>query len=189
MRSKEGFFHKYCKYYTHDEIVWPVIRKYEIRRDIMNGMINFIYKLFDKTSKMIAIRLELRMSVWTNDNAPVSDLFKKLKQKIKSHYGKCYMGYVWVREQHLSDKQHYHIAVLMDGQKVRHSNTIYNFVNELWIYGHVPKGYIKFHRVHRELLHNVSAMIYHLSYLAKAETKGWRDPAVKDYQISRIIKL
>ena len=187
MRSKEGFIEKYCKYYVYDECAWPVIKAYEIRRDIMNGILDFIYKLFDRTSKMIAIRLELRMSEWTNDNSSVSHLFKKLKVKVKAHYGKCYMGYVWVREQNESDKQHYHVAVLMDGQKVKHSDTLYKFVKELWIYGHVPKGYIRFHRVHRALLHDISAMVYHLSYLAKAETKGMRDPAVKDYQISRVL--
>lgn len=184
----DGSTERKSQSYIYKEFCWPVMYEYEIRRDIMNGILNLIYKILDRTSKMIAIRLELRMSAWTNDNAPVSDLFKKLKHTIKSHYGKCYMGYIWVREQCLSDKQHYHIAVLIDGQKVRHSDTVYNFVRELWTYGYVPK-YISFHRVHRTLLHKISAMVYHLSYLAKAETKGMRDPAVKDYQISRVVKL
>jgi hypothetical protein len=167
---------------------WPVICRYQIRKDIMHGIFKLLGQFYEKSSKLIAIRLELKMKQWSPDNKLVSLFFKQLKRKLCKHYGRCYHGYIWVREQNHATAQHYHTALLVDGHKVRHSNTIKQLAECIWQHGYLSLPKCPFYRVHRSQIQRFQALIYRLSYLAKAETKGDRPPAVKDYQISRSIR-
>lgn len=167
---------------------WPVIAEYPIRRDIMCGIFELLAKLFEKTSKIIAIRLDLKMRAWTPDNQPISQFFKRFKKKLIHHYGHCYNGYIWVREQDTAATQHYHVAVLLDGQKVRHSQIIKEIASTLWQHGYLSSPDHPFYAVHRTQIQRFQALIYRLSYLAKSVTKGKRSKQVKDYQISRSVR-
>ncbi|WP_256353378.1 inovirus-type Gp2 protein [Aeromonas sp. sif2416] len=154
----------------------------------MDGIFQLLEKFFSKTSKLTAIRMELNMKQGTIDNQPISHFFKQLKHKLIRHYGPCYHGYIWVREKARSRAQHYHLALLLDGQKVKHSDNIYRLAKAEWTYGYLSLAENPFYHVHHDRLDEHRLLIYRLSYLAKAETKGDRPPAIKDYQISRSIR-
>ncbi|MDD9308687.1 inovirus Gp2 family protein [Aeromonas hydrophila] len=145
-------------------------------------------KFFSKTSKLTAIRLELKMRTWTKDNKPMSKFIQQLKCQLINHYGQLYNGYIWVREKGKSKAQHYHLALLLDGQQVKHSDTVYRIAKAIWTDGNLSLPDNPFYHVHRDRLDEHRLLIYRLSYLAKAETKGERPPAVKDYQFSRTIR-
>ncbi|WP_281704848.1 YagK/YfjJ domain-containing protein [Aeromonas taiwanensis] len=167
---------------------WPVIGRYQVRKDIMHGIFKLLGQFYEKSSKLIAIRLELKMKLWSQDNQHVGHFFKQLKRKLFKHYGHCYYGYIWVREQNHATAQHYHTALFVDGHKVRHSNTIRQLAECIWQHGYLSLPKCPFYRVHRNQIQRFQALIYRLSYLAKAETKGNRPSAVKDYQTSRSIR-
>lgn len=76
----------------------------------------------------------------------------------------------------------------MDGQKVKHSNTIKQMAESCWSHGLLALPDNPFYRIDRSQIQPFQALVYRLSYLAKAETKGERAAAVKDYQISRSIR-
>ena len=175
--------------YEYQGHAWAVIKSFHIRRDIMDGGFQIMEKFFSKTSKLTAIRLELKMKRWTKDNRPISQFFQQLKCQLIHHYGQLYNGYIWVREQGKSKAQHYHLALLLDGQKVKHSDTVYRIAKAIWTYGHLSLPDNPFYHVHRDRLDEHRLLIYRLSYLAKAETKGERPPTVKDYQFSRSIRV
>lgn len=174
--------------FEYGSYYWPVISEYQIRRDIMCGIFDLLAKFFEKTSKLIAIRLDLKLKEWTQDNQPISNFFKQLKRKLIHHYGHCYNGYIWVREQNAAAAQHYHVALLLDGQKVRHSQVIKQLADSIWKHGYLCLPQAPFYRVHRSQIQRFQALIYRLSYLAKSETKGGHPIHVKDYQISRLIR-
>lgn len=175
--------------YEYQGHAWAVINHIHIRREIMDGIFRLLEKFFSKTSKLTAIRMELKMKQGTIDNRPISHFFKQLKPKLIRHYGPCYHGYIWVRETARSKAQHYHLALLLDGQKVKHSDNVYRLAKAEWTYGYLSLPENPFYHVHHERLDEHRLLIYRLSYLAKAETKGDRPPAVKDYQISRSIRI
>lgn len=52
--------------YEYNGYCWPVIGKYRIRKDIMDGIFGILAKFFEKTSKLTAIRLELRLKQETD---------------------------------------------------------------------------------------------------------------------------
>lgn len=154
----------------------------------MDRIFQIMEKFFSKTSKLTAIRLELKMRLWTKDNKPISQFLQQLKCQLINHYGQLYNGYIWVREKGKSKAQHYHLALLLDGQQVKHSDTVYRIAKAIWTYGNLSLPDNPFYHVHRDRLDEHRLLIYRLSYLAKAETKGERPPAVKDYQFSRTIR-
>ncbi len=174
--------------YDYQGHAWSVIRSIHIRRDIMDGIFQLMERFFNKTSKLTAIRLELKMKQWTNDNRPISQFFQQLKYQLIKHYGQLYNGYIWVREKGKSKAQHYHLALLLDGQKVKHSDTVYRIAKTNWSHGNLSLPENPFYHVHRDRIDEHRLLIYRLSYLAKAETKGARPSSVKDYQISRSIR-
>ncbi|WP_323946746.1 YagK/YfjJ domain-containing protein [Aeromonas caviae] len=174
--------------YEYQGHAWAVIKSINIRQEIMDGIFQIMEKFFSKTSKLTAIRLELKMRLWTKDNKPISKFLQQLKCQLINHYGQLYNGYIWVREKGKSKAQHYHLALLLDGQQVKHSDTVYRIAKAIWTYGNLSLPDNPFYHVHRDRLDEHRLLIYRLSYLAKAETKGERPPAVKDYQFSRTIR-
>ncbi|MNJ50412.1 hypothetical protein D3C87_987170 [compost metagenome] len=174
--------------YEYQGHAWAVIKSINIRQEIMDRIFQIMEKFFSKTSKLTAIRLELKMRLWTKDNKPISQFLQQLKFQLINHYGQLYNGYIWVREKGKSKAQHYHLALLLDGQQVKHSDTVYRIAKAIWTYGNLSLPDNPFYHVHRDRLDEHRLLIYRLSYLAKAETKGERPPAVKDYQFSRTIR-
>lgn len=174
--------------YEYQGHAWAVIKHIRIRRDIMDGIFRLLEKFFSKTSKLIAIRLELKMKQGTDDNQPISHFCKQFKSKLFQHYGPCYHGYIWVREKAKSTAQHYHLALLLDGQKVKHSDSVYRLAKAEWTHGYLSLPMNPYYCVQYNHLDEHRLLVYRLSYLAKTKDKGLRPQAVKDYQISRSIR-
>lgn len=174
--------------YEYQGHAWAVMNNIRIRRDIMDGIFQLLERFFSKTSKLLAIRLELKMQQGTDNNQPISRFCKQLKSTLLQHYGPCYHGYIWVREKAKSAAQHYHLALFLDGQKVKHSDNVYRLAKAEWTYGYLALPMNPFYFVHRDRLDEHRLLVYRLSYLAKTKDKGKRPPAVKDYQISRSIR-
>lgn len=171
--------------YLHQGRLWCVISGYEIRQDIMETVFSVLRGFFKKRSKLIAIRIELHLKQWTATNAPVSDFFQKLGRQLKKHYGKIYHRYIWVREQNQAKAQHYHVVLLVDGQFVKHPSVIKEIASRIWTYGYLCLAQNAFYRIHRNQVLRFYALVYRLSYLAKAETKGNRPSEVKDFGCNR----
>lgn len=53
-------------------------------------------------------------------NKRISSLIKSLRTHVQQYYSMPQMGYLWVREQEKAKHQHYHIILMLDGDKIRH---------------------------------------------------------------------
>lgn len=167
--------------YPYEGYIWTVISGYQIRKDIMDTILTVLSEFFEKRSKLTAIRIDLHLKQWTENNAPVSEFFTTLRRNLFRHYGKIYNRYFWVREQNHAKAQHYHIVLLVDGQFVKHSSTIEKIARSIWSYGYLCLPQRPFYHIHHEQIWRFCALVYRLSYLAKAETKGNRPKRVRDY--------
>ncbi len=142
-----------------------------------------------KWRRVFVLRVELHMPHETQDNRCITGFNKRLFQRLKREYGFKDIGFAWAREYHGKGKgQHYHYALFLDGNKVRHSSRIIEFVRASWerSMGGYSIGYIKrpFYFVDNEAV--AQKAIYRLSYLAKTRGKGHRPPQTKDYGTSRM---
>lgn len=128
--------------YFYQGRLWTVISKYQIRKDIMDSIFTVLREFFERRSKLIAIRIELHLKQWTENNSCVREFFAKLRRQLLKQYGNIYYRYIWVREQDQAKAQHYHAVLLVDGQFVKHPSIIEKIARSIWVYGYfcLPQG-------------------------------------------------
>jgi hypothetical protein len=132
--------------------------------------------------------VDLHLNKFSSDNKVISTFVNRLKQWLKRNYGLNKIGYIWVREQDRSDKQHYHLALLLDGDKIRHPKRLNEQIKEMWLpLGHVPVTLNPYYTIDKHNHNETRAeIIERVSYLAKVRGKRIRDKQTKDYQTSRL---
>jgi len=164
-------------------------KKYGLYTPILHKIIDQYQIALEKWRRVFVLRVELHLSHETDNNRVVSLFMKRLNKQLKQKYGFKDIGYAWAREHHGRGKgQHYHLALFLDGNKVRHSSRINETIKASWerpLAGY-HLGYIKrpFYFVNSQEIEQ--AAIYRVSYLAKTRGKGERPPQTKDYQCSRM---
>ena len=139
-------------------------------------------------SKVLVVRTDLHLYVGSDDNKPMSDFIRRLRKKLSS-MGHKHFGYIWCREQNVSDVQHYHLAVMVDGNKMRHPHHLIGLIEYFWeTWGHV-KPYVPqncYSLIKRGDDEAFQKVFDRLSYLAKVATKGKRKKTTNDHSTSRI---
>ena len=138
-------------------------------------------------SQVLIVRFDLHVPQYTEDNAQISEFMAKLSYWIKSHYkGVNEVRYVWVREHEKAKQQHYHIVLMLNGNKIRNPHYIHEKGKELWSSLRGTGYHIsKHHHFHRDDHDSICEAFYHISYLAKARGKGYKPHHTKNYGASR----
>jgi len=180
--------HRY-NWYWFDGSGWRVNAKGSgLLTHILRPMLTLFASMLDSHSKVFVYRFDLRIPEHTADNKVISDFLRRLKKRIKAHYKTGDVAYFWVREQERAKRQHYHVALILDGHKVRHPYQI-----NLWIHDYsdifdLTPHYSSYWNVRRDRADFESKKAdacYHISYLAKSRGKGSRPPQTKDFGHSR----
>lgn len=159
-----------------------------IYTQIMCKLIEQLEICLDKWNRVLVVRFDLHTAFYSGDNKRVSRFRKNLLRRIQRKYGMFEVGYCWAREVEKAKAQHYHFALFLDGNKVRHSKIILEIVTSTWKAvqhkNHVPVIPKPYHFINSPK--SKADAIYRISYLAKTRGKGYRDPQAKDYSTSRI---
>ncbi len=140
-------------------------------------------------SRVLVVRLDLHVSEYTGDNRKVSRMLSKLKRWLLEQYQMSKVGHVWVREQERAKKQHYHLALMLDGRLVRHPSKVIKWVEQYWEFRNDPKPYTPrscYTMVTRRDEESYNKAFYRLSYLAKDRGKGYKDVTANNYSVSRL---
>ena len=141
-------------------------------------------------NRLLVIRLDLHLNNASRDNKVISKFMNRLKQWLKRNYDLEKVGYIWVREQEKSIRQHYHLALILDENKIRHPKRLNTQIKEMWLpYGHMPtvlNPYFNLNKLKANYKAVREEIIWRVSYLAKTRGKRHRDVQTKDYQTSRL---
>jgi hypothetical protein len=156
--------------------------------EILDRGINQLKMMLKHHCKVLAIRLDIHISELTKLNTNISDFIGYLTSYIKRHYLTKRVGYVWVREIEKSKKQHYHLHLFIDGNKVRTSHHIVSvakkYLNKKGMTLHHPdKCYSMVYRYNKD---SIDEIVYRFSYLAKTRGKGYINKNVRNYSTSQI---
>ncbi len=145
-------------------------------------------------SKVLVIRYDFHLYDHTECNTIMSKFIRKLKRRLKPPYNFKRIGYIWAREWNESrgqaKAQHYHCAIMLNGNRVRHPEKINTIVKDIWerlgqAHVYLPKHqYYLIKPTDRETL---AAARKRLSYLAKVYTKGNKERYTNNYSTSRLI--
>ena len=87
----------------------------------------------EKHNKVTVIRLDARYDTTSkpeNNNQDISKLSKNIKQNLNNR--RVNSNTVWAREQKTSENPHYHMAVLVDGNKIQSPHDVAVMASKSW---------------------------------------------------------
>lgn len=157
---------------------------------IMKSILTQIEAMLSHHNKVFLLRFDLHQPEYTDTSKHVSKFFKGMSEHIKSKYRLKRFGYAWARELEEAEQQHYHCFILLDGNKVQQSGYILKEAQkhwELYFDGYLcwpPKRC--YHNLTRDDHDGIQDAIYHISYLAKGRSKGYKPAQSKNFGRSRI---
>ncbi|AQQ00636.1 hypothetical protein B0W48_12960 [Pseudoalteromonas aliena] len=142
-------------------------------------------------SKVLVLRLDLRLKSYSANNKVMSQFSSCMLQKIKKIYGK--VAYIWVREKAKASQQHYHIAYFLNGHKIAYPSKLIDLLKVIWerVSGGGSLSAIKncFYQLstnQEDFYETFKEVLYRLSYLAKCYSKRRVSQSVKNYSSSRL---
>ena len=182
------------EYITVDKEIWSINAGYSkagyplaIYTKPMKAIINQLNAMTRQYSRVLVIRFDLHLEKHTDNNEQLSKFIKLLFNRLRAKYKLNDIGYAWCREHERSKQQHYHMAIFVEGRKVRTPHNMWDMIQDAWWF--VRGGYmamVPYRMVNRDDFQSRQDAIYHLSYLAKTRGKGYRLSQTKDYSNSRL---
>ena len=163
-------------------------QQYGVYKEIVISFIGQLDAAISIHKRVLVLRLDFHVNYYTETNNKLSKFMKNIIQWLNRHYGIKKVGYQWVREQKRAKKQHYHLALILDGDLIQNPSKINEIFREKWL----PNGsmYIPDNCFYRIDKHNLKEMreevIYRVSYMAKSRGKQYRPAQTKDYYSTRL---
>ncbi|QUN04778.1 inovirus-type Gp2 protein [Shewanella yunxiaonensis] len=144
--------------------------------DILDAMFNLVFAYQSYHYRMLAIRYDLHQPKYVEDNKRMTVFFRRLNKRLSSKYKGIDMKYLWVREQAKVDAPHYHILLLLNGQKVNYPENISKICNDIWsdMGGMLYYPENLYYDISRGNTNQVGRLLYRVSYLAKGKDKDKR---------------
>ena len=191
-RTKNNKSVSLSEVFSHEGTDYPINNSpvYGVYLKILQRTVEQLNICIEKWKRVFVIRFDLHQKYHTPTNAMITRFRKNLAGRIERHYGIFEMGFVWVREHERAKAQHYHFAVYLDGDKIRHSSILSEMIRDTWVSlkagnsVHIPK------RCFYNVVDAVTKYeaVQRLSYLSKQRGKGYRPKQTNDYGNSRLIR-
>jgi hypothetical protein len=140
--------------------------------------------------RVLVVRVDLSLDKYSGDNHTISTFINRQKQRMFKTYGVKRIGHAWKREQETSKAQHYHVALFIDGNKIRYPSKLLRQIKAKWFkHGRCWIPDDCFYYIDKSNYKETRAeAIYRLSYLAKTRGTGYKDVQAKNYSVSRLSK-
>ena len=126
-------------------------------------------------SKVLAVRIDIHTHTPDLKNSAIEGLLRWLKQDLKRNYRMKNIGHMWVREYGEKKKTHWHLVLLLDGNKVQDSRSVVNKIKCYWEekkqYGEVKPVKSPYIKIIRGDMDSFNEAFYRSSYLTKERSK------------------
>lgn len=176
-------------YYLYKDTVWLVFNKYAgIIEKIQDAICSEIIHITNKYSRVRTILFHVHVNTYSKNNTVISKFMRSYINRLERKY-KTHIGYIWVREQASSDKQHYHIALFISSKVCLDSwyaiNLAKNLCKNTQKTGTIH--YVKngLYSMFRNDPVSIQTVILRLSYYAKHYSKTLREPKTKRFHTRR----
>ncbi|RTR34745.1 YagK/YfjJ domain-containing protein [Shewanella atlantica] len=174
-------------YFTYRDEVWQINTRHGgIYTKMLKAIIDQMLAMLSYDTKLFVCRFDLHQIHGTVDSSHLSTFIQALKARLTREYGFRHIGYAWCREKASAQAQHYHLALMLEGHKIRTTYRMAKLVLAEWI----KAGGSSIHRCnyHNVTLQSESLMdaVLHLSYLAKVEGKSGIPSRYKAFSPSRL---
>jgi len=160
---------------------------------ILEAIYHQMNNMLSHHSRVLLVRSDLHLHDYTQNSELLSDFIRKLRKRLKAKYKLTRLGYIWVRERNISNNtkqaQHYHLALMLDGNKVQHPGNIHKLIESIWQNWDQPKPFTpknSYYKIQRGNQHQFNNAFKRCSYFAKVVTKEDKAPQTNHYSASRI---
>lgn len=145
-------------------------------------------------NKVLFIRFDLHLKQLTKNNALVSKFINRLKKTIPIEFDLKRHVHIWCREHNKAKAQHYHVVLMVDGNKhqsphylIEHCKGVWEGLGQIFSYCWNNERKSRQHlNIKRGSWFDYQEAIYWLSYLAKSNTKSNRLSTTNKYGTSRL---
>jgi len=154
-------------------------KKGDLNKTALNKVFRLCEIMLSYYSRVFIVRIDLHPIGFSADNKVMSIFLNKFISKLEKQY-QCKVGYFCAREQNKSDKQHYHLALLLSGHKAMLPHKILTQLKNDWIQHCQGSVYFvdkPYYVIYRGDKASIDPAIYRLSYLTKNHTKEHNKPA------------
>ncbi len=166
-----------------------VTKRFGCYEHILRAIYGQMDAMLSNHSRVLILRLDLHVYDYTGDNTKISKVLRRAKEWLAETYGMNHVGHIWVREVEKAKCQHYHLALMLDGRKVRYPKKVIEWIESYWTIRNEPKPFTPracYTMVYRGDCASFEKAFYRLSYLAKSRGKGYKDRAANNYSASRL---
>lgn len=169
-----------------DGCIYPINTKQSgIHSDWMRRLVRHTAAKVDEFGRALIVRVDLRQSEYTPDNAQLSQFLAAMTKQIDRKYDHK-MGYAWAREQEKAKAQHYHLFLILDADRVQWGPEVYKLAAKVWSkMGGEPWSPRDPHLVVGRGGAALHEATHWLSYLAKPRGKGYRADYTQDFGTGR----
>ena len=187
-RMKE---HYYCFHnYKEEELFINSSKTKGVYPNIIEKSVEQLDICLAKFGRVLVVRFDLSVDEYSGDNHTISTFLNRQKQRMFKTYGVKNIGHAWKRERETSKAQHYHVALLIDGNKIQYPSKILKQIKAKW-YRHgrcwIPDDcFYYIDKSKSNFKEKRGEAIYRLSYLAKTRGTGYKDIQAKNYSVSRL---
>ncbi|MGL5488994.1 MAG: YagK/YfjJ domain-containing protein [Shewanella sp.] len=180
-RVEEQNSRPYAGYGQH---IWPIVNE-PIDKLMLNSFIRQLEKILSHYSKVLLVRIDLHPLIYSPDNRSVQHVLREFSKMVRNSPYSKQLGIICVRERVNSHKEHYHLVLMLNGNKIQKPDYVLHMLKELWqrrVNGSVHLVENSYYRIERGQSQTIFEAIYRLSYLAKQRSKERDNPkASKPY--------
>ncbi|WP_084405058.1 YagK/YfjJ domain-containing protein [Aliagarivorans taiwanensis] len=156
---------------------------------ILFSFVEQVEAMLSHHRRILATSFVLSTTGPSDDNRLISRFFHRLNKALKNRYQELRLGYQWVREMEDSDRHHYHVVVMVDGDRITRWDKISELVTKTWLgltglRPHFPQN--NHLRLRFDDARKLTKLVQRISYFAKARGKGSGAAQAKNYNTSRI---
>ncbi|MBB1427628.1 inovirus-type Gp2 protein [Shewanella sp. SG44-2] len=171
--------------YVYQDQILPIQKlKGGVNKKIMNKIISQINGMLTIYSRLLLVRVDIRLYQTNGKNTLIGKLMKQLVRALESHY-KSKVGFFWVREQSTPKNNiHYHCFMMLDGRKAKNSFGLKpHFERACYLLADINYyfpdncNYV----INRNDINSLLLAIYRTSYLAKNHTKEFTPVGIRRF--------
>ncbi len=185
LRKRESYFN-----YAGMELPINADKDYLCVDKYLSKLAEQMARSLEYHSRIVLARFDLTAFERVEDNQPIEELIRRIKIWLNREYRMKNVGHFWVRENSEERGLHWHVLIMLDGNKVRSNFTLNEFVRSYWTYRDIgnfsyPRKH-SYYQIERNDSQAFADGFYHASYLTKERSKGVKARHVCQFGASKL---